>query len=90
MIHDPVGIKLLNRQQVGFSHFWKRKFRHDLADTLCACALVNDCTEYFNAAVISFGTTLMSELSNIDSSLVSCSCNDILKLILYGDKSFRP
>ena len=49
-IHNPVGIKLLNRLRVGFSHLQEHNFRHNFADTLnnlCACALETECTEQF-------------------------------------------
>ena len=32
-IHNPIGIKLLNRLRVGFSHLREHKFRHNFADT---------------------------------------------------------
>ena len=47
-IHDPVGIKLLNRPQVSLIHLKKHKFRHNFADTLnplSACALETKCNE---------------------------------------------
>ena len=34
IIHDPVGIKLLTRLQVRFSHLSEQKFRHNFADLL--------------------------------------------------------
>ena len=49
-IHDPLGIKLLNRLRVGFSYLWEHKFRHNFADTLnplWACALEPECIECF-------------------------------------------
>ena len=33
-IHDKVGIKLLTRLRLGFSHLHEHKFRHNFADTL--------------------------------------------------------
>ena len=38
----------------------------------------------------SFRKTLMSELRDIDSSLVSRNSSDILSIILYGDKRYNP
>ena len=43
-IYDPLGIKLINRLRVDFSHLNKHKFRHNFADTLnplCSCSLEN-------------------------------------------------
>ena len=41
-IYDPLGIKLLNRLRVDFSHLNEHKFRHNFDDTLnplCSCSL---------------------------------------------------
>ena len=41
-IYDPLGVKLINRLRLGFSHLRERKFRHNFADTmnpLCSCNL---------------------------------------------------
>ena len=40
-IHDPLGIKLLNRLWLGFSHLSEHKFRDNFADSLnplCSCS----------------------------------------------------
>ena len=49
-IYDPLGIKLLNRFTVDFSHLNKNKFRHNFADTLNplrACSLETESTALF-------------------------------------------
>ena len=33
-IYDPLGVRLLNRLCLGFSHLREHKFRHHFADTL--------------------------------------------------------
>ena len=33
-IYDPLGVRLLNRLRLGFSHLMEHKFRHNFADTL--------------------------------------------------------
>ena len=41
-IYNPLGIRLLNRLCLGFSHLREHKFRHNFADTLnplCSCSL---------------------------------------------------
>ena len=48
-IYDPLGIKLLHRLQLSFSHLREHKFRHNFADTvnpLCSCYLETESTEY--------------------------------------------
>ena len=95
-INNPIGIKLLNRLRVGFSHLQKHKFRHNFADTInliCACAIETECSKNFFLRChnnISFKTTLMNKLRDIDSSLASHSCSDILKVILHRGKRFNP
>ena len=61
-VHDPIGIKRLNRLRAGFSHLRENKFRHNFANTLnplCACALETECTKHFflrchNTGIYSF------------------------------------
>ena len=41
-IYDPLGIKLLTRLRLGFSHLSENKFTHNFADSLnllCSCSL---------------------------------------------------
>ena len=41
-VHDPLGVRLLNRLRLGFSHLREHKFRHNFAGTfypLCSCSL---------------------------------------------------
>ena len=49
-IYDPLGIRLLNRLRLGFSHLREHRFKHNFADTLnplCSCSLENDNTEHY-------------------------------------------
>ena len=50
-IYDPLGVRLLNRLRLGFSHLREHKFRHNFADTLnplCSCSLeMEDAEHYF-------------------------------------------
>ena len=49
-ICGPLGIKLLNRLRVDFSHLSEHKFRHNSADTLnplCSCSLEIENTAHF-------------------------------------------
>ena len=45
--YDRLGIKLLTRLWLGFSHLSKQKFRHTFADSLnplCSCSLQTEFT----------------------------------------------
>ena len=49
-IYDPLGIKLLTRLRLGFSHLSEHKFRHKFADSLnplCSCSLETESTLHF-------------------------------------------
>ena len=94
-IYDPLGIILLNSLRLGFSHLRKNKFRHNFADTLnasCSCSLEAEGTEYPFLRYqnnLSLRTTLMNGLNSINTAIVSLNQNDLLIVILYGDKSFN-
>lgn len=94
-IHDPTGIKFVNRLRAGFSDLQEHKLRYNFVDTLnplCTCALETECTGHFFLHChnyTSLRTILMNESRDINSSLASCSCNDILGVILCGDKRFN-
>ena len=87
-IYDHLGIKLLNRLRVDFSHLNEHKFRHKFADTLnplCSCSLETKSCQYYNNIHI----TLMNELNNIDNSITSRQPNELLRIIFYGDYKFK-
>ena len=51
-VHDEVGIKLLTRLRLGFSHLPEHKFRHNFADTLnplCPCSIEHKKNAFFSA-----------------------------------------
>ena len=94
-IYDPLGIKLLNRLRVDFSHLNEHKFRHNLADTLnplCSCSLETESTAHFFVRCQYYNNiriTLMNELNDIDNSITSRQPNKLLRIILYGDCKFK-
>ena len=49
-IYDPLGVKLLTRLRLQFSHLNEHKFRHGFGDTInpmCACGSEVETTEHF-------------------------------------------
>ena len=84
-IYDPLA---------GFSNLKEHKFRHNFADTLnplCPCSVETEYTEHYFLRCqnnLSFRTTLMNHLNNINTAIASLNPNDLLRVILYGDKSF--
>ena len=94
-IHDLLGVRLLNRLRLGFSHLREHKFRHNFADTLnplCSCSLETEDTEHYFLRCqnnLSFRTTLMNDLNNINTAIASLNPNNLLRVIIYGDKIFN-
>ena len=91
-IYNLLGVRLLNRLRLGFSHLRGHKFRHNFSNTLnplCSCSLETEDTEnYFLRCrnSLSFRTTLINDLNNINTAVASLSSNDLLRAILYGDE----
>ena len=91
---DPLGIKLLSRLRLGFSHLREHKFRHNFSDTinpLCTCTLEPEttihfllhCRNYSNARI-----TLMSDLHIIDSSIMLLNDTNLVQLLLFGNSNY--
>ena len=76
---------------LGFSHLGEHKFRHNFADILnplCPCLLETEDAElYFLRCQnnLSFCTTFMNDLNNINTAIVSLNSNDLLGVIFHGD-----
>ena len=77
------------------SHLRENKFRHNFDDTLnplCSCSLETEDTEHYFLRCqnnLLFRTTLINDLNNIITAIVSLNSNDLLSVILYGDESFK-
>ena len=96
-IYGTLGIKLLNRLRLNFSHQKERKFGHNIADTINP--IVNAMFLFpWNWDNFPFSlrcrnstiycTTLMNELSNIGNTITSLKQNSLLNIILYENKNF--
>ena len=49
-VHDPLGVKLLSRLRLQFSHLNEHKFRHGFSDTvnsMCPCGAEVESNEHF-------------------------------------------
>ena len=92
-IFDPIGLKLLTRLRLGFSHLNEHKFRHNFQDCLnplCLCSLEIEDTihyllhcQYFFEHRINFINSVRSVSENFESF----SDNDKRDILLYGDHS---
>ena len=94
-IHDPIGIKLLTRLRLGFSHLREHKFRHNFRDTLnpmCVCSLQPENTSHYLLYCRNYDDSrhaLMSDLLTIDSSILSLNDTNLAHLLLFGDKKYN-
>ena len=93
-IYDLLGIKLLTRLRLGFSHLYEHEFRHNFADSLiplCSCSLKIDWTLYFFLCCQNYTTlrrALVTDLKNINDIIMSLTEIDLLLVILYRNKNF--
>ena len=94
-IHDSLGVKLLSRLRLDFSHLREHKFRHNFNDSLnpmCACSLEPETTLHFLLHCRYYNNlrlTLMSELFAIDPSIPHLNEASLVKLLLFGDKKYN-
>ena len=93
-IYDSLGIKLLTRLRFGFSHLSEHKFRHNFTDSLnplCSCSLETESTLHFFLRCQNYTTlrrALMTDLKNINDTIMSLNENDLPHVMLYGNKHF--
>ena len=94
-IYGPLGVRLLSGLRLGFNHLKEHKFRHNFVDTLnslCLCSVKTEDTKHYFVRCqnnLSFHTTLMNDLNNINTAIASSNSDDLLRVILYGNESFN-
>ena len=72
-IHNPIGMQLLTRLRLGFSHLNKHKFRHnfhDFLNPLCECKLEPETTSHFLLSCHLFQvkrTTLLNDIKEMNT-----------------------
>ena len=93
-INDSVGVKLLTRLRLGFSHLRDHNFRNGLRDILnplCPCSIETKTTAHYFLRCHFYNvnrSALMSQLNEIDSSFSALNENKFIGLILYGRDKF--
>ena len=76
-ISNPLGLKLLTRLRIGFSHLKEHKFKHnfqDSVDPLCSCGNDIESTVHFFLHCPNFTTqrqTLLNKLKSINASILA-------------------
>ena len=93
-IYDPLGIILLTRLRLGLSHLLEHKFRHNFVGSLnplSSCSLETESTLHFFLRCQNYTTlrrALMTNLKNINDTIMFLNESDLLHVLLYGNKNF--
>ena len=93
-IFDPIGLKLLTRLRLGFSHLNEHKFRHNFQDCLnplCLCSLeIKDTIHYLLHCqhFLEHRINLINSVRSVSENFESFSDNDKRDILLYGDPWF--
>ena len=81
-IYDPLGVKLLTRLRLQFSHLNEHKFRHGFSDTInpmCACGTEIETTEHFLLRFQFYSTQrleLFEKLEKVEPNFLSLSAKN--------------
>ena len=90
-IFDPIGLKLLTRLRLGFSHLNEHRFRHNFQDCmnpLCSCSLDIEDTLHYLLHCHHFAqhrTDLMNSVIFVYENFDSLSDNNKKDVLLFGD-----
>ena len=93
-INDSVGVKLLIRLQLGFSHLREHEFRHgfrDILNPLCPCSSEAETTTHYFLRRHFYNANrcaLMNDLTEVDGSFSTLNENKFIDLTLYGSDKF--
>ena len=93
-VHNPIGVKYLNRLRLNFSHFKEHKFHHNFRDTinpLCCCNTETETISHYLLRCHLFSeqrTKLLENLKNLDNTLLSHRDDELLQILLYGSHKF--
>ena len=89
-----MGLKLLTRLRIGFSHLKEHKFKHnfqDSVDPLCSCGNDIESTVHFFLHCPNFTTqrqTLLNKLKSINASIMTENENSVVRTLLFGRPDF--
>ena len=89
-----MGLKLLTRLRIGFSHLKEHKFKHnfqDSIDPLCSCGNDIESTVHFFLHYPNFTTqrqTLLNKLRSINASIIAETENSVVRTLLFGRPDF--
>jgi len=90
-IFDPIGIKLLTRLRLDFSHLNGHRFRHNFQNCinpLCSCSLEIEDTIHYLLHCQHFAIyrkDLMNSVKSVFKNFESLNDNSKIEVLLYGD-----
>ena len=94
--NNPLGLKLLTRLRIGFSHLKEHKFKpnfQDSTDLLCSSSRNDiESTVHFFLHLPNFTTqrqTLLNKIKSINASIMTENENSVVKTLLFGRPNFR-
>ena len=94
-LHDPLGVKLLSRLRLKFSHLHKHKFRHNFKDTpspICGCCSKTERTDHFFLRCPFFTEIrkkLLNSLFKIDVSLKNLNDEMLSDILLFVSDKYK-
>ena len=89
-IYDPLGVKLLARVRLQFSHLNEHNFRHGFSDTInpmCACGTEIETIEHFLLRCQFCSTQILElfeKLERVEPDFLSLSAKNQVLILLYG------
>ena len=90
-VHHLIGVKLLVRLRLGFSHLCEHKFRHNLHNTLnplCSCSVEPETTSHYLLLCHNFSSTRLAfrnDLNLIGPTITQLNEAALASILLYGD-----
>ena len=94
-IHDPVGVKLLTRLRLQFSHLNEHKFCHNFKDfvsPMCDCGAETETASHFYLRCQIFANerqNLRDDVYWIDASIKNLNEESLTDVLLYGSDRFN-
>ena len=93
-IHDPLGIKLLTRLRLNFSHLNEHKFRHNFRDTLnplCKCGGGIETTSHFFLRCHLYApqrSELLNTVYRLNPTIKNFAEENLVHLLLFGSDDY--
>ena len=92
-IYDPLGVNLVTRLRLQFSHLNEHKFRHGFSDTInpmCVCRTKIEITEHFLLRCQFYSTQrleLFENLEKVEPNFLCLIAKNQFLILLYGSRT---